>query len=146
MPTYKNIHPDKQSIASLQNTDGEYVRLPYNKTIQTYRIYDQPDKLLLIDFSPYWSPITDTTTVSLTDSNDFQVVELDPNTFTVEILNMSEAILYLYYQSLENTKYLPIPAGASREIKHFKKYATQLIFKSSATVPDNEVFVTQFKE
>jgi len=146
MPTYKNIHPNKESIPSIRNTDGECVRLPYNKTIQTYRYYDRPDELLLVDNAPYWNPVLETTTVTLADSDDFQVVRLDPDTIHVEVFNMSDKTLYTYYQSADNTPYTPIPGGVSRNFDRFRRSYNQLVFKAIDTVSDDEVFVTQYME
>jgi len=146
MPTYKNIHPNRQSIPTIKDTNGNYQRLLYNKTIETHRFYDDPDNLLLIDDSPHWNPVLKTTTLILSDSNDLQTVKLDPDTFTVEIINGSDELVYLFYQSPNNEPHLPIPAGSSRNIKHFQGYATQLVFKATNAITENEVFVTQYKE
>ena len=146
MPIYKNIHPNKNKIDSIKTINNKYVSLPYGKQVETYRYYDNPTELLLIDNSPYWNPVLKTTEIILSDSDDFQVVTLNPETFTVEIINSSDNTIYLFYQSTDNTPYLPIPSGSSRTINHFQNYTTQLIFKSTAATIENEVFVTQFKE
>ena len=146
MPTYKNIHPNREQVHSIKDLDNNYISLKHNKTIQTYRYYDKPTELLLVDNKPYWNPVLDTTTLSLADSDALQVVKLHPDTFVVEIINGSDELIYLFYQSNENTPHLPIPAGSSRTIKHFQGYATQLVFKATNAITENEVFVTQFKE
>lgn len=146
MPTYKNIHPNRDQVHSIKTINDDHISLKHNKTVQTYRYYDNPTELLLIDNKPYWNPILDTTTLNLANSDDLQVVKLDSDAFTVEIINSSEEIVYLFYQSDENTPHLPIPSGSSRNIKHFQHYATQLVFKASGTITENEVFVTQYKE
>ena len=147
MPTYKNIHPDKQKISkSLQNTDGEFKTLSYNKTIETYIRYGETiDNLLLVSETPYWNPVLDSSTITLTDSDDFQVLSINNEVHSIEIINTSSEILYLFYQSYENTPAIPIPSGLTRTLSNFSRFSNQLVFKSTGAVVDNEVFVTQFQ-
>ena len=146
MPTYKNIHPNREQVHSIKDLDNNYISLKHNKTIQTYRYYDKPTELLLVDNAPYWNPVLETTTVTLADSDDFQVVKLHPDTIQVEVFNMSDKTLYTYYQSPDNTPYTPIPGGVSRNFDRFRRTYNQLVFKAIDTVSDDEVFVTQYME
>lgn len=146
MPTYKNIHPDKQRIdESLKNINNQYTQLSYNQTIKTYIRYgDSIEHLLLIDESPYWNPVLDASTVVLNDINDFQTIPVNDNTKCIEIINTSSETIYFYYQSYENTPGIPIPPGLTRTLDHLQRYTNQIVFKSTGVVVDNLVFVTQF--
>ena len=147
MPTYKNIHPNKQKIdKSLLDTNGKFQTLSHNKSIETHIRYgDTIDELLLIDEKPYWNPVLDSSTIILTDSDDFQVLPVDEEVQSIEIINTSSETIFMHYQSYENTPAMPIPPGLTRELTNFSKYANQLVFKSSGAVIDNEVFVTQYE-
>jgi len=147
MPTYKNINTNKQKIEnSLLDTNNIFKQLPYNKTIETYMRYDDNLNLLLVDEKPYWNPVIDSTKIILSNSDDFQVLLIDKDVHSIEIINSSSEIIYLFYQSYENTPGFPIVSGLTRTLNNFNRYVNQLVFKASGAVIDNEVFVTQFRE
>jgi len=91
MPTYKNIRSDKQKIdQSLQNINGEFKTLYFNKSIETYIRYgDKIDDLLLVSETPYWNPVINSSKIILADSDDFQVVSIDKSVYSIEIINTS---------------------------------------------------------
>jgi len=148
MPTYKNIRSDKQKIdQSLQNINGEFKTLYFNKSIETYIRYgDKIDDLLLVSETPYWNPVINSSKIILADSDDFQVVSIDKSVYSIEIINTSSETIFMYYQSYENIPGIPIPSGLTRNLSNFNRFANQLVFKSTGAVMDNEVFITQFQE
>jgi hypothetical protein len=148
MPTYKHINKENSPLnyTILDNNLKKRINLNYNKEIETLKYYNDPDNLLLINQEPYFNPLLNLNIITIANSDDIQAVQLSNDTFSVEIINSSDHIVYLFFQSHLNTPPFIIPPNSTRNISNFKNFVTQLVFKASDTILDNELFITQLKE
>lgn len=149
MPTYKHINKENTPLNYTikdYNNNNKPTNLIYNKTIQTLYYYDDIDNLLLLSHDPYFNPLLQQDIIVLADFSDIKSINLNQSTTSVEIINTSLNILYVFFQSVSNTPPFIIPPSSTRNLTNFYNHITQLVFKSSDTIINNEVFVTQLEK
>ena len=140
MPTYKNITQDSVSgIFDINNIHRTV--LPY-KSVETYRHYDWITLVKTSD-EPYFNPILSLTNLTLANSADSEEITISENCEKIEIINISDYILYLYFQSVTNTPSTIISSGMTFNFEDRFRRFTKIILKASDTIVTNKVFISQ---
>jgi hypothetical protein len=144
MPTYKNL--SQEPITNIMDKNGNYsIVYPY-KEVETSKYYYRDITVLeKTSDSPYYNPIIQSDIPTLTDSSDSETILMDSDTKTLQVVNLSTNLIYLYFQDVSNTPPIIIFPNSSREftIQHIRY--EQIILKASATITANQLFVQQFK-
>jgi hypothetical protein len=144
MPTYKNL--SQEPITNIMDKDGNYSTVYPYKEVETSKYYYRDATVLeKTSDSPYYNPIIQSDIPTLTDSSDSETILMDSDTKTLQVVNLSTNLIYLYFQDVSNTPPIIIFPNSSREftIQHIRY--EQIILKASATITANQLFVQQFK-
>ncbi len=144
MPTYKNL--SQNPITNIMDKDGNYPILYPYKEVETNKYYYRDVTVLeKTSDEPYYNPVIQSDIPTLTDSSASETIEMDSDTTTLQITNLSTNLIYLYFQNVSNTPPVIIFPNSSREFSIRHIMYEQIILKASATITANQLFVQQFK-
>jgi hypothetical protein len=144
MPTYKNL--SQEPITNIMDKNGIYSTVYPYKEVETSKYYYRDATILeKISDSPYYNPIIQSDNLTLTDSSDSETILMDSDTKTLQIVNLSANLVYLYFQDVSNTPPVIIFPNSSSEfiIKHIRY--EQIILMASAAITSNLLFIQQYK-
>ena len=81
--------------------------------------------------------------LTLANSADSEEITISENCEKIEIINISDYILYLYFQSVTNTPSTIISSGMTFNFEDRFRRFTKIILKASDTIVTNKVFISQ---
>ncbi len=137
MPTYTR-NADK-SVAAVIDVAGTQRFVGPGESVGTYEILG--DGWTLTDPGPYWNP-------ALAVHDDIagpRTIELDSDTWRVEVWNNSPAVVTLFLNSAENTPGIRVEAYGVRTVE-VRKRVSALIMSFSAAVSAGQVVLTEWRK
>lgn len=144
MPTLRNLGTH---VHIIERIDGAQVPVGPGETIQTY----SPQAGALTGMSqvspaPYYNPAIEAAYVVSGGPGDDQVISIDPEAGSVEIINSSHAAtITVYLTSPANAPGLKVPPQSTRTIDSIRGRASSLVLRFDAAIQDGECYVTQLR-
>ena len=140
MPTYKNT--TQQTMQLILNHNNDYTNIKPFTEVESELIHDV-DGLVKIAEGPYFNSVLVVDDVVITDVVDPYEIDIHEDARTIEVINTSSSMIYLYFQSTDNTPPTIITAGMTKSFENFHRFFNKLVFISTAIIAAKEVIVSQ---
>ena len=141
MPTYKNT--TQKTMQLILNHNNDYTNIKPFQEVESEVIYDI-EGLELIDNAPYFNSVLVVDDVEVPDISEPYEINIHEDARVIEVINTTSSMIYLYFQSTDNTPPTIISGGMTKSFENFHRFSNKLVFVATATTAANEVIVSQF--
>lgn len=142
MPTYKNIGRSTIIVDNLCNYRFEIGVETPTKYPHTPILH--PD-LEEVDVNPIYNPILAVHTPITTTVDEAYIIELNENTYQLEIWNDTNTYFYLYYNTEDNVPPTVIHKSISESTKLPIDKVSQIIMQFPSIISEGDVIISEIR-